>query len=232
MAGKLKSIIKGIHWSLAFKALIVAASWILLPEWMAWVLGVVFYFSSLYRARWMGLPFVSVFLVAHFLGQGELVGLGLGIILFIILGLKELIFIDRRFASTVMVFGILAMAGLLLYGGLDAWSAWMPVKKLLFAGLFYALSQRYLLIVEEPHPKHPLALGIMSFLLWEIAIAVGFLPLDFIYQAAIAIMCAFIFFEWFRSYIEEQLRINKILLYISFLFILTTLIFSAAKWSL
>ena len=140
MVEKLKSISRGIHWSLVFKALIVAAAWVMLPEWTAWVLGGIFYFSSLFRARWMGLPLASAFILANFLGQSTLVGAGLGLIFFLILGLKELVFIDRRSASTLMIFGILIMAGLLLYGGLDAWSAWMPIKTLLFAGLFYFIS--------------------------------------------------------------------------------------------
>lgn len=232
MVEKLKSISKGIHWSLAFKALLVAVAWVAFPEWMAWVLGGVFYFSSLFRARWMGLPLASAFVLAHFLGQSMPVGLGLGAIFFLILGLKELVFIDRRFVSTLMVFGILIMAGLLLYGDLDVWSPWMPIKTLLFAGLFYFLAKRFLLILEESSAKHSLALGVMSFILWEIATIAGFLPLDYLDQSALVIMIAFILFEWFLSYIEGKLKTNKILLYVSFLFILATLIFSAAKWSL
>jgi hypothetical protein len=209
----------------------VAFAWAALPEWVAWVLGGVFYFSSLFMARHMGFPLAAAFLLAHFLGQSPIVALGLGALFFIILGLKELVFIDRRLASTIMVFGLLIMAGFLLYGGEDPWSPWLPLKALIFAGIFWTLSKRFLLIVEEPNPKHPLALGAMSFILWEVALVVGFLPLDFLYQSSIAIFSALILFEWFLAYIEDRLTTNKILLYVSFLSILVTLIFTAANWA-
>lgn len=180
----------------------------------------------------MGLPIFISFLLVHVLGRGVLSATILGVLFFLVLGLKELVFIDRRFASTVMIFLILSTAGFLLYENLDAWSAWTPVKTLIFAWSFWVLSGGFLDRKELSGSESPLALGVTSFLLFEVATIIAFLPLDFIYQAAITVFIAFVFFEWLVSRAERGLGRNKILLYSSFLFILVTLIFSFAKWSI
>lgn len=156
----------------------------------------------------------------------------MGGLFYLILGLKELVFINRRSVSTLMIFSIILIAGFLLYGSLDTWSSWMPVKTLIFAWLFWALTRGFMLQIEEPHDKYPLALAVMAFLLWEIGTAAAFLPLDFVYQTTIVVFAAFIFFEWLTAYAESRLSRNKILLYLSFFFILITLIFSFAKWGM
>jgi len=179
----------------------------------------------------MFLPMLMSFVLASILGQNFIAAALLGVLFFLILGLKELVFIDRRLASESMIFLILSAAGFLLYESADAWSAWAAVKIFIFAWMFWALAGGFLERKEISNPKSPLVLGVMSFLLFEISMVIAFLPLDFLYQAAIAIFTAFIFFEWLTAYSEERLEKNKILFYASFLFILATLIFSFAAWS-
>jgi len=233
MEGKLRSITKRIHWSLILKAVAVGASWVYLPEWLSVALAIFFYFSSFFRIRHMGVPFLSALILAHVLGQNILGGLFLAACLFLVFGLKELVFIDRRSAYAGLIFLIFFFASFLLYENLDAWNGWFPVKGLLFAWLFWALVRGFLLEAEEGLPERtPLALGALSFVFWEIIMVIAFLPLDFLYQAGIAIFMAFVFFEWLVDYSRGNLAKNKILLYISLLFILVTLIFAFAKWGL
>lgn len=233
MEAKLRSITKQIHWSLILKAAIVGASWVYLPEWLAVVLAVFFYLSSFFRIRHMGVPFLSALISAHILGQSIPAGLFLGASVFFILGLKELVFIDRKAAYAGLIFLIFFFASFLLYQNSDAWSAWFPVKSLLFAWFFWALSRGFLLEAEGGLPgRTSLALGLLAFVFWEIATVIAFLPLDFLYQAGIIIFMGFVFFEWLIDYSRGSLYKNKILIYISLLFILVTLIFTFAKWSL
>ncbi len=232
MVEKLKSISKKIHWSLVLKAAAVGLSWVYLPEWLAVVLALVFYFSSLFRVKHMGIPFISAVVIAHILGANILAGIFLAVCLFLIFGLKELVFIDRKSAYTALIFLIFFFTSFLLYENLDAWSAWFPVKSLIFAWLFWVFVHGFLIEAEGGATgRTPLILGALAFVFWEIATAVAFLPLDFLYHAGIMIFFAFVFFEWFLDYSRGGLSKNKILLYISLLFILVTLIFSFAKWS-
>lgn len=233
MVEKLRSITKKIRWSLVLKAAAVGLSWVYLPEWISVILAVFFYFSSFFRIRHMGVPFLSALIIAHVLGQNIPVGFFLAGCLFLILGLKELVFIDRRSAYMALIFLIFFFASFLLYENLDAWNGWFPVKSLLFAWLFWAFSRGFLLEAGEGLPGNTsLALGALSFVFWEIVTVIAFLPLDFLYQAGIIIFMAFVFFEWLVDYSRSSLVKNKILIYISLLFILVTLIFAFAKWSL
>lgn len=234
MEAKLRSIIKGIHWSLALKGLIAACAWALLPEWVAWGLILAFYFSSFFRVKHLGLPLFAALIIAHIWGQNFWSAIFIGALFYLILGVKEFAFIDRRMPHIFIIFGILSVAGFLLYGGLDAWSAWLPIKISLFSLLFMALVRGFMLQkaeIEAIEP-HNLVLWVMTFLLWEITALLAFLPLDFIYLASLAIFISFIFFEWLVAYSENDLNRNKILLYSSFLFILVNLIFGFAKWVL
>jgi hypothetical protein len=197
------------------------------------VLGVIFYFSSLFRVKHMGIPFISALVIAHVLGQNVLAGIFLAACMFLIFGLKELVFIDRRSVYTTLIFLIFFFTSFLLYENLDAWSVWFPVKSLLFAWLFWVLINGFLIEAEGGATgRTPLILGALAFVFWEISTAVAFLPLDFLYHAGIMVFFAFVFFEWLLDYSRGGLSKNKILLYISLLFILITLIFSFAKWSL
>lgn len=233
MVEKLRSITKRIHWSLILKAAAVGAFWVYLPEWTSVVLALFLYFSSFFRIRHMGVPFLSALVISHVLGQNILGGLFLAVCLFFILGLKELVFIDRRSVYAALIFALLFFTSFLLYENLDAWNGWFPVKILLFGWLFWVLSRGFLLETEEQLPaRAPLFLGTLSFILWEIAMVIGFLPLDFLYQAGIIIFMSFVFFEWLIDYSRGTLGKNKILLYVSLLFILVTLISTFAKWGL
>lgn len=233
MAERLKSITKGIRWSLLLKAALAGASWIYFPEWLGVTLVLFFYFSSFFRLKHLGVPFFSALIISHLLGQDALGGIFLAASLFLILGLKELIFIDRRSAHMTLIFMILSFASFLLYENLDAWSAWFPIKSFLVAWLYFALVRGFLLEAEGGFPGNTiLALGSLAFVLWEVATVMAFLPLDFLYHAGIVIFFMFVFFEWILEYSRGSLVKNKILLYVSLLFILVTLIFSFAKWSL
>lgn len=232
MEEKLKSILRAIPWYLALKSAVFAAAWVALPEWMAWVLALVFYFSSFFRAKHMGVPFLALLIIGHLLGQNLVVAVALGFIFFLILGSKELIFIDRRGAMRAIIYSILFLGSIAFYSDLDGWAASMPLKAFLFAWLFWALSRRFIAKLEAPDEKHPLILAGSAFLLWEISAVVAFLPLDFLYQAAIVMVSIAALFEWTVAGSEGTLTRNKALLYSSFLFIFVTILFTSAKWSL
>ena len=58
MAEKLKSALKIIHWSLAFKALIAGLAWVYFPWWISVFVLLGIYFVPLFQTRHLFMPFI------------------------------------------------------------------------------------------------------------------------------------------------------------------------------
>lgn len=103
METKLRLILKRIHWSLALKAAILAVVWMVLPGWAFLILSAYLYFVPFFDPWKLFLPFL-VFLFLAFTGPPNPgFALILGSLFYVILGIKDLILIDRRSAYDIMI---------------------------------------------------------------------------------------------------------------------------------
>src|SRR2546422_648850 len=116
METKLKLISKRIHWSLALKAGGVAAAWYFLPRWAFLFVVLYFYFVPIFHPWKLFLPFLTfLFLVFNEFvvpaGQSQLSQIGFAAIIavffYVILGIKDLVLIDRRSAYDGLVLALI-----------------------------------------------------------------------------------------------------------------------------
>ena len=107
MAGKLKSISKRIHWSLVVKAGIFGAAWFSTPFPLFLLVAAWLFFVPLFDPLRLFLQFAVVLVIAAFLPETAFSALFLATLFFLLLGIKELVFINRRAAYETFLFILL-----------------------------------------------------------------------------------------------------------------------------
>ena len=233
MEEKLKSALKRIHWSLAFKAVIAGLAWVYLPWWFSLFILLGVYFIPLFQTRNLFLPFVTTLVLGWILPDNLFSGVLIALQMYLILGIKDFIFIDRQGAMQVLAVLFLAETGTAVYFQPENWLFGAFFYGLLF-GLVYYFSSYKVLDVSSRGVKageRPI-ISIFSFLLVQIAFGLNFLPIPTIYKSLLLILVSIIFFEWQKLIFSQELSKNRILLY-GMLFIgLTVLIFSGSSWGL
>ena len=227
MGTKLKSITNVIHWSLAAKAAAFGVAWSLLPWWLFIVVALGLYVSSFFQMKAF-LPHVVAMLVLSvaFPSRSLLVALFLAAAWYVTMGIRELIFVDRTSASYLLTLMLFFGAAVAFFSRFDSWE-----HPLVFmwgaavSAVWYVLAKR--VVVPEAHagvaetPAAPLlvSLAIMSFLLWQLGIAIVLLPFSALYQSALLFLIAAAFLELVAAYSRAQVTRRKLLETFSIFFI-------------
>ncbi len=233
MAEKLKLALKKIHWSLAFKAVIAGLSWVYLPWWFSLFILLGIYFIPLFQTRNLFLPFLTTLVLGWVLPDTLFSGVLIALQMYLILGIKDFIFIDRQEASRALAVLFLAETGTAVYFQPENWLFGAFLHGLFF-GLVYYFSGYKVLTVSSGGVKKgekPVVL-IFSFLLMQIAFALNFLPILTVYKSLLLILVSIIFFEWQKLIFSHELSKNRILLYGMLFLGLVVLIFSGSSWGL
>ena len=98
MAEKLKLILRPIPWSLLLKAAAFGVGWLILPFWVFVVLAALLYFLPVFQVLKLLFPFVLTLILAYLVPPSLWAGLFLSALFFFILGVKDLVLIDRAAA--------------------------------------------------------------------------------------------------------------------------------------
>lgn len=232
MAEKLKSALKIIHWSLAFKAIVAGLSWIYFPWWLSLFVLMGLYFIPLFQTRHLFLPFLMALVLGWVLPSNVFMGAIIAIQMYIILGVKDFIFINRKGALQVLSALFLAEAGVAVYLSPDNWLLSSLIYAFLFGVVYYFSSIKLVDMVDEEESAFKPVVAVFSFLLIQMAFVLNFLPIYSLYKSLLLILSAVIFFEWQNFILEKKLPKNKIISYSMFFVGLTILIFAGVSWGL
>jgi hypothetical protein len=233
MAEKLKSALKIIHWSLAFKAILAGLSWIYFPWWLSVFVLLGIYFVPLFQTRHLFVPFSIAVVLGWILPANSFAGLMIALEMYILLGIKDFIFINRKGAFQILAALFLAEAGVVIYSVPDNWLIGSFMYSLLF-GLVYYFSGKKLFDLSSESSKNggKSVIAVFSFLLVQISFALNFLPISSLYKSLLLILASVIFFEWQNFLFSGDLTKNKIISYAMFFVGLTVLIFAGVSWGL
>lgn len=237
MEEKLKSISKRIHWSLVLKAAIFAVAWFALPFWLFVLVALYLYFIPLPGSANVALPFLVLLLLSAFQGPSILFAIIFGALFYGILLIKDLFIIDRKNAYQIL---ILILSYLLFrlffmeaggdFGGLSLFYS------LFVAGIFSLMLSSFITnfsdAFREARPFQRMINWISFIVMWQILIVGLFLPLDFVYQSAIAFLLSMVLIDFLPSYIFGRLSQIKALVSSSVIFILLVIIAASARWGL
>lgn len=229
----LKSLLLGI---LLFFAL-TTGKWFFIAVFV--LAGCYFYFvpnvnSRQFLTSFLIILFFPVFL-REFLGSGWflIVSLVYLAVFFVLLGFKNLVFINRRpiycFLNGVLIFAIFS-----LFFWSDRTTVFFFVKYLSVFFIFLFLFKEYLSVLDESSgaQKNNLFAWSVSFLVLQIVWALNFLPINFLNAGALTLLIVLIFQDFVSSYLLGSIDRRLILRNITVFIALALAIFGASSWSL
>lgn len=248
MATKLRLVLKNPQLQLAFKALIFGGFLILFKLGGFSLVPLIFFilvsfllYSKPIFNTFVFLPSFLILSAASVLvlknipesNYSLLVVLFSALLFYLLLGVKNLIFIHRAFWFNFLNLALFYEVFILFF--LADKSTFFVLKSL---ALFFAaliLFREFLFVSVPNHPfpkKKTLASWLLAFLVLEIVWAINFLPLGFINSANLAILTVFIFGDLISNYFKATLNRRLILADVTlFVFLLLT-IFGTTKWGL
>lgn len=233
MEEKLKSALKKIHWSLAFKALISGLAWVYLPWWLSLFVLLGIYFVPLFQTKRLFLPFLMSLILGWILPENLFSGALMAFQMYLILGIKDFIFINRQGAMQVLAVLFLAESGTAVYFAPDNWLFSSLFYGVLFGLVYYFASSKVIdAYLDEQRRGEKKVLLILAFFLIQIAFALNFLPIAATYKSLLLILSSLIFFEWQKLIFSRELSKNRIISYSVFFLGLAVLVFTAVSWGL
>lgn len=238
MVKKLKSILRPIPWSLALKASIFGASWLIFPFWAFLLIAFYFYLSPFFQPVKFALHFIVLLFFIATTPLGFWAAIFFSIVLYLLLGLKDFFFLDKRSAYEILLFLFVIMFTFRFYSYFETWSGIFSVFYIVaFGFLFFLLSHGlwgFLPISSEYAQKGSLwaSLFMLSFILCQLIFAVMLLPLNFLYQTAFFFLSAAIITESVFDYLCGSLTSRRLLTNFSIFLVFIVVILGFAPWSL
>lgn len=225
MAVKLKLILEPVPWLLVAKTIIFGTVWYFLPFWVFLLVSLYFYFSPAFQSG----RFLPLFLVILYLASTNEPSIWLAIlfslIFYLTIGIKDLIFIDRKTPYTILIYTLLLLLFINFWKIYPTWNSKTLLRSILLPITFFFLTKDYLTEWGEFEKRRKnLILGLASFFVWQFSLAILFLPLNQFYSPLILFVISLIFLEIMPDYLNNTLTMQKKLIAFSLLFVLITLI--------
>lgn len=238
--GAVKNGALGSLLGLALKAALLAAAWLILPGWFFLLLSFYFYFVPIFHPWKVFLPFLC-FLFLAFNGP---VNFGFAVILavlfYIILGIKDLIFIDRRSAYNNLVLVLIFLLDIWFFSSFfgDSVGRLGIVSIFLLSAISCLLYREFLTYGKSDLSgagfagRVNLALGLAWLIISQISLAVIFLPVNFLYQTALIFFLSAAFLGLVSTYLSETISREMILMNFSVVFVFLVIALGSVQWGL
>lgn len=225
---------------LALRAFVFVASWFFLPFWFFLLVGLYLYFVPLFRPFELALPFLILVFFAYILPPGFFTALLFAVLFYLILGIKDLVFIDRKSAYEILMLLLLFIMFVRFFSDFDNGSSTFAFfYSLLISTILFFLAksyERYGNLAENNRAElkklRHISLTVVAILVWQLSFAILFLPLNFLYQSAILFFFAAVFLELIFDYLGGGLTRHRTLTYFSIFLVFFVVIIGSARWGL
>lgn len=237
--GKLKLTLDQIHWSLVLRAVLFGLVWFFLPLWAFFIVAAYLYLVPLFRPFRLAPPLLITLFFAAVHTPSFWLAVLLAVLFYLILGIKDLIFIDRFSAYellALLIVFVMLVKFFSFYSGGFVNAAFFASS--LMAGAYFLLVRSFgdYEVNLRTGGSFPRRLNVFAaataFIFWQLALSLLFLPLNYFYQSAVLFVVAAVFIEWLRDYLAHNLRRSKLLWSFSILFVVLILVFGTVEWGL
>ncbi len=236
MAAKLKLTSRTIPWSLLVKALALAAVWLALPYWLFLLLALGFYFVPFFEPRRLLLPFGLFLIFAAILPHTIYFALAAALVFFLILGIKNLVLINRAAAYETLFFVFFFLTVLGFFSRLESPSGQIFLTSTAVALIFALLLKNLLHFSPEflalARREKFVLVGLAGIIIWQWLLAILFLPMNRFYQTALVFLGGVVIAELLFAYASNSLEKRKILTYFSVFFAVVAVILAANPWKI
>ena len=221
--------------TLCIRALLCGLVWALFPFWAFALLASYFYFIPLFRPTRYPASFLGALIFSALLPDAAWAAALVALAIFVILGIKDMVIVERRGFYEAFIFGIMFTAFFAIYARFEMWDPPVGLFWLLGAMcLFYAMSREFLRETFRAAPDAGARLTsstfLVAFLIWQMGAALFFLPVNFLYQTALLFLCLVILFRIVLEEAEGMLDRRRILVYASIAFVFLVFSLTAVEW--
>lgn len=236
MAAKLKLMLKAVHWPSLIKALLLVLTWVLLPRVWFGAAAILVYLTPRVNLRRFFLLYAALICLAFAAPDKAMVWIVpyLGVGAYLALGIKELAIVDRFTAERalltmllpVLAYGVFR-GGESLAGGLFLFGPFL-LGAFVFLSIREILRERLALSSEgKTRVAFPATAAVLGgVLVTEMILAINFLPLPPLVQAALVLVVTAVILELLPAYAAGRLSRETILTASSLAFVLLILIFT------
>lgn len=241
MVEKLKSISRQIPWFLAVKAFGLGLAWYFLPFWIFILAAFYFYLRPFYKPMKFIVPFTGFLVLTSPIFFERSLGMALlgGIFFFIILGVKDLIFVGRRHGFEVAVLFVSFLLFLVFFSRFEEWGADMVLWSLAVFAVFFLLLKNLVDYNDslgsdqiEKGANGLIYIFFSTFVLWQLSWVLFSMPISLVYKTALLFVTSFVFSEINIAYLQGSLSKRKILGNFSLVFIAFVLALTSNNWML
>lgn len=224
MVEKLKSIAKQIHWSLLLKVGLFLIVWSVCPTWLSMLVGALLYFVPLFRPGALLVSFLVFLCITTIFPHTVFFGIVVGILLFLILGIKDFLFVDRNSAYEILALMEIAIMYLYTFGVASTSGGSLQLLSIIPAGICVLLFMNM--------GKYAIPFSLFGFFLWQLAVVLLTAPIPPIYQAVIEFLATLFLIESFLDYTSKRLTKERAIIYLLGFFSILVIILSSIEWGL
>ncbi len=219
---------------LLIKACIFSIGWLVLPLWAFFILSLYFYLVPFFQPFKLLIPFILTLLAAAILPYGFWFAVLLGILFFLLFGIKNLILVNRFDNHQLIVFLILFLMFFVFFLNFENWQEWAISLVSFWIGLsfFFLFNELADYSRVSGESKKIIVSVLGSFLIWQAAMVILFLPLNYFYQTALLFLSSVILTDILLGYLGGIIGRRKMLVDFSIFFVIAVVILASANWGL
>jgi len=231
MALKLKSVLENQQLTLLFKALMFGAFLLFTPPLLFIIAALFLYFKPLFNTFSFFSSFIILLILSLSLTNGLLAAILFSFVFYIILGVKNLVFINRWRWYHLLHLSLFYSTFLLFFLSDNTSNFFFKSFGLFLISVF--LLREFLKFAAADFPKRRLLISwALSLFVVEITWVIGLLPLGFLNSANLALLSVFALGDLTLHHFRGTLG-RKVVLSTAALFVLLTLlIFATSQWSI
>jgi hypothetical protein len=237
LSEKIKSVIS--LRGLLFRAVVFGAAWLWLPFWLFLIIALYLYLAPLFRPAKFALPFLILLIFAAIEPPNVWLAVLFSSLFYLILGIKDLILIERRSAYEILVLTMFFFMAVKFFSRFDNWGSGAAFfYAALFGAVSFFLARDFLDYSCLPDPSDAYAgkrrdifSGLLALMVWQFSLAALFLPLNFWYQSAIIFLAASVFLELGIGYLGKKSVRRASLVGFSVFFVVLVIILGSANWT-
>lgn len=238
---KFESISNRIHWSLALKAALVGVAWYAFSFPFFALLVVALYLVPLFDPLKFIAPFLAMLVLGAVLPPYFLFSLFFACAFYFILGIKDLILVQRSTAYEALILLFLLGFSFSFFFHFQAGASGVA---LVFVALGVAsialLVQRFFTYHEKEGQRSAhfgqgekrIASFLYAFFLGECALAVLLIPMNSTLRTALLFLAGMVGFEVLTEHVLHELTWQRAFAYLTLLFVFTILMLTANQWGL
>lgn len=238
MVKKLKLILRPIPWSLVLRVIALGACWLLFPLWVFLLAALYFYLSPFFQPIKFSVHFITILFFMATTSPGFWAAVFFSLVFYLLLGIKDFLFIDRRSTYEILLFLFVFMFASRFYFSFDTWLGIHSTLYVFLFGIIFLFLSRELLGYSATSSDRTqggrswVPLFILAFLLCQLILGILVLPLNFLYQTAFFFLSAVVLIESVFDHLCGALTSRRLLTNFSIFFVFIVVILGSAPWSL